>query len=110
MRLYWTITHFFVAVIASPIITNVAGSSSVNQGADPLALWSVWPSGACVWSGGGDGGPATTAALCDPTAIIVRGNDTYILDGGYNRVRRVNATGGIVTIVGHGDGATKRLN
>ena len=51
----------------------------------------------------GDGGPATAAALNDPAAVVVNpAGDLYIGDSGNNRVRRVDTTGKINTIIGTG--------
>ena len=53
----------------------------------------------------GDGGPATEAALADPSGIAVDSNgNLYIADSTNNRVRFVDATNGfITTIAGDGD-------
>lgn len=52
----------------------------------------------------GDGGPATSASLQDPAAVVIDRRDRlYIADQGNNRVRAVDlGTGLISTIVGNG--------
>ncbi|HNG92029.1 MAG TPA: IPT/TIG domain-containing protein, partial [Acidobacteriota bacterium] len=52
----------------------------------------------------GDGGPATTAGLAGPTGIAFdRQGNLHILDSGNLRIRRVDATTGVITTVA-GDG------
>jgi cysteine-rich repeat protein len=52
---------------------------------------------------GGDGGPATSALLFEPTAVTRCGNgDMFIADTGNNRVRRIAITGTITTVLGDG--------
>lgn len=54
--------------------------------------------GTCGFSG--DGGPATSAAFCNPSYIITdSAGDFYISDGGNNRVRTINAAGIVTTLV-----------
>ena len=55
----------------------------------------------------GDGGPATSAALNEPTALAVDGKgQLYIADQSNNRVRKVDqATGVITTVAGTGEAA-----
>jgi sugar lactone lactonase YvrE len=57
------------------------------------------------WSYGGDGGPATSAALRNPTdvAFDALGN-MYIADSGNQRIRRVDTAGRITTVAGAGPG------
>jgi trimeric autotransporter adhesin len=51
----------------------------------------------------GDGGPATSAELLDPTAVAVDGQgNVYIADTGNERVRKVTPAGTITTIAGAG--------
>ena len=52
---------------------------------------------------GGDGGPATSALLNTPSALIVdTGGDVYIADSGNHRVRMVSVWGDIQTVAGNG--------
>jgi trimeric autotransporter adhesin len=55
----------------------------------------------------GDGGPATSAELGDPTHVVLDSvGNLIIADGGNNRVRKVTvATGIITTVAGNGTGA-----
>jgi sugar lactone lactonase YvrE len=53
---------------------------------------------------GGDGGPAT-AALLNPGAVAVDANGiVYISDPGNNRIRRIDNSGTITTLIGRGYG------
>src|SRR5438046_10243116 len=54
----------------------------------------------------GDGGPATAAALYNPTGVALDGaGNLFIAEGGNQRIRRVDAgTGTITTVAGHGTG------
>jgi uncharacterized protein (TIGR03437 family) len=70
-------------VSANGIITTVAGSG--NYGFS------------------GDGGPATSASLENPTGIVVdTSGNLFISDSYNNRIRKVSANGVIVTIAGNG--------
>lgn len=79
-----TSNHRIRAVdLASGIITTVAGSGTPGFG--------------------GDGGPATAAALSDPKAVAVTPNqELLIADSGNGRIRRVDAAGVITTLAGSG--------
>jgi uncharacterized protein (TIGR03437 family) len=51
----------------------------------------------------GDGGPATSATLSDPTAVTVdAAGNIYIADTGNQRIRRVDTSGIISTVAGNG--------
>ncbi|MGI8686259.1 MAG: hypothetical protein ACR2MO_14425 [Acidimicrobiales bacterium] len=52
---------------------------------------------------GGDGGLATAAELAVPTGITVAGTDLFVTDTGNQRVRRIDALGGISTVAGNGE-------
>lgn len=53
---------------------------------------------------GGDGGPAT-AALISPSALAVDANGIiYVSDPGNNRIRRIDNSGTITTLIGRGYG------
>jgi trimeric autotransporter adhesin len=70
-------------VSASGTITTVVGNNAVGYS--------------------GDGGSATNATLYAPAGVAVDSSgNIYIADTGNNRVRMVNATGIITTIVGNG--------
>ena len=71
------------AITLAPVITTIAGNGTAGSG--------------------GDGGPATSAAINGPsaTAIDSAGN-IYIADAYASRVRKIDTTGTISTIVGNG--------
>jgi sugar lactone lactonase YvrE len=46
---------------------------------------------------GGDGGPATSAALFYPRSVALKGNTIYIADAGNDRVRAVSLSTGTIT-------------
>ncbi len=51
----------------------------------------------------GDGGPATEAKLARPNDVAVDGSGNfYVADKGNNRIRKVDASGTITTVAGHG--------
>ena len=50
----------------------------------------------------GDGGPATDAKLNEPSGIFKEGSDLYIADTSKNRIRMVDSSGDISTVVGTG--------
>ena len=90
--------------VRGQLVTNVAGRRA-NQGIGPFLMPSI-PVTPCEWTGGGDGGPATLATLCQPFAAVTGpSGDIFIADTGNRRIRRVNASSGIVsTVVGSGSG------
>ncbi len=52
----------------------------------------------------GDGGPAASASLSEPSGVVVDvGSNLYIADSGNNRVRQVSAAGTIGTLAGNGN-------
>lgn len=51
----------------------------------------------------GDGGPATVASLCGPNGLAVDASgNLYVADTKNNRVRKIDITGTIRTVAGHG--------
>jgi uncharacterized protein (TIGR03437 family) len=69
-------------VSAAGVISTVAGSSGASLG---------------------DGGPATQAELNQPRGITVdAAGNLYIADTGFNRIRKVTASGIITTVAGNG--------
>jgi uncharacterized protein (TIGR03437 family) len=78
-------------VSASGIITTVAGSGPVNG------------NGFLNNNFSGDGGPATSALLNTPSAVVVDASgDLFIADSGNLRIRKVSVNGVITTIAGNG--------
>ena len=58
--------------------------------------------GNCDYSG--DGGPASAAALCDPTGVVLdTAGDLFIADYHNKAIRKVDASTGYISTVG-GDG------
>src|SRR4051794_23176981 len=47
----------------------------------------------------GDGGPATSASLSTDGVAVDGGGNIYVADWGNNRIRKVSATGGVITTV-----------
>jgi sugar lactone lactonase YvrE len=78
--------------------------------ADQTRVWIVDTSGVIAAFAGngtlgydGDGGPATNAELGDPSDVAIDSQDNiYIADTANNRIRRVDQTGTIMTVVGTG--------
>jgi uncharacterized protein (TIGR03437 family) len=55
----------------------------------------------------GDGGPATSAELYNPTGVFVDASgNIFIADQGNNRIRKVSTTGNISTVAGNGTGVS----
>ena len=79
--------HVFEVNLTTGILTNFAGNGGV---ADPIGNF------------GGDGGPASQAALNSPQDVVVFGGTVYIADSVNNRVRAVGPTGVITTYAGNG--------
>ncbi len=81
---------------ATGIITSVAGNSALdNQG---NAMYS------------GDGGAADSASLQGPAAVAIDADgNIYIADASSNRIRKVNASTGIITTVA-GNGVVDSLS
>lgn len=57
----------------------------------------------------GDGGPAVAAYLQRPMGILPIGSDLYIADTYGNRIRRVDSSGVISTVIGSGSGEGLRF-
>jgi len=78
-------------VSASGIITTIAGNGASTPGDLGIGGFS------------GDGGPATSAALSDPTGVAVDASgNLFIADYYNNRIRKVSASGIITTFAGSG--------
>jgi sugar lactone lactonase YvrE len=80
-------------VDAAGTITTVAGSGpACRPGPGSCGL-------------GGDGGPATSAKLCEPSGVAVDpGGNLFIVDNANNRIRKVDTAGTITTVAGSGPG------
>ena len=60
--------------------------------------------GTAGWPTFGDGGQATDASVYYPQDVFADGvGNLYIAEGGYSRVRKVNASGVISTVAGNGN-------
>ncbi len=56
------------------------------------------------WGYGGDGGPARSAKVGTTCALAVDGNgNLFIADGSNHRIRKIDTSGIITTVVGNGD-------
>jgi hypothetical protein len=91
---------FFVADTGNNLIRRVDGATGV------IATYAGIPGLFCSSSTDpcGDGGPATSATLNAPTSVSVdTAGNLFIVDGGDNRIRRVDAATQIITAVA-GDG------
>jgi hypothetical protein len=76
------------------VLTRVAGTVDV-AGQEQSGLFQDYPPGL------GDGGPARSAPLTDPTALALdRDGNLYIADGAGGRIRKVTPDGAITTVAG----------
>jgi hypothetical protein len=97
-----------LAVVVSSLIVTGGTSFSAKAGAQtsPVSLAPVITTiaGNGTADSGGDGGPATDAGLNGPsaTAVDAAGN-VYIAEAYGSRVRKIDTTGTISTIVGNGN-------
>src|SRR5207253_7122102 len=61
----------------------------------------------CLASNAGDGGPATSSAVCSPHGVAVDANSNlYITETRNNTIRRVDGRTGIITTVAGSRSAT----
>ena len=84
------LNHRIRKIDTNGIITTVAGNPTETK-----------PSGSPAGAFGGDGGPATSAQLNQPHGVAVdsKGN-VYIADSLNNRIRKIDTSGVISTVVG----------
>jgi sugar lactone lactonase YvrE len=67
------------------------------------SIKTVAGNGNCTQNVTGDGGPATSAAVCQPTGVVVdNAGNLYIAQTGNNAVRKVTPSGTISTFAGTG--------
>lgn len=91
-----------LAVDATGNLYIADAGNSVIRKVTPAGIISTF-AGVTAWGFSGDGGPATAAQFSLPTGVAVDGaGNVYICDGGNNRIRKVNASGVINTVVGSG--------
>ena len=89
--------NLFIADAGNNRIREVVAATGVIQ-----TVAGTGGPGACLF--GGDGGPATSAQLCNPARVVVDASgNLFIADQGNNRVRRVDAASGVIaTVAGTG--------
>jgi serine/threonine-protein kinase len=93
-----------LAVAGSAVYVSQLGLDNVIElGTDGVMRRTVAGTGAPGF--GGDGGPATEAALFSPRFLVVAGENLFISDRDNNRIRSVNLLTGIITTFA-GTGAT----
>jgi hypothetical protein len=77
-----------------------SGNSRVRKVTSSGGISTVAGNG--IASSGGDGGPATSAQLLDPTGVAVDTASNLFIASFNNRVRKVTPAGGISTVAGNG--------
>ncbi len=86
--------NLYIADTANNVVRRVNASGTITTVA-----------GAGTLGNTGDGGPATSATLFNPTDVVVdRNGNLYIADSGNNRIRIVNAAGTISNYAGDATG------
>src|SRR5271154_4797993 len=96
------IIPYAVSVVRDPISNNTYVSSPVLN-----LIYKITPSGQLsVYAGSGntgfsgDGGLAALASLNRPTGLVLdSASDLYFADSNNNRIRRVDATTGVITTI-----------
>src|SRR5204863_6833737 len=79
---------------ATKIITTVAGNGPSSDAE-------------CALSNAGDGGPATSSAVCSPSGVAVDANNNlYITETRNQTIRRVDGQTGVITTVAGSRSAT----
>lgn len=87
--------NVYIADALNHSVRKIAGSGGTMS--------TVVGNGFGVQGSGGDGGPATSAILDTPTALLLDGSgNVYIADTLNNRVRKVGTDGNINTVAGNG--------
>ena len=86
--------------------TPPVGPTRPPSGPQPTAVGTITTFAGTGESGfGGDGGPATEARLVSPRGVATDGaGNLYIADSGNRRIRKVDSSGTINTVVGTGEG------
>jgi hypothetical protein len=84
----------FIADTGNDVVREVLANGTIKT---------VAGNGNCTQNVTGDGGPATSAAVCQPTGVAIDGaGNLYIAQTGNNAVRKVNKAGIISTFAGTG--------
>src|SRR5262245_57847805 len=79
-------------------VSDVAGNRVLRYNPADGTVTNI--AGTGTWGFSGDGGPAVSAALSDPRSLALDpAGNLYIADGGSMRIRRVNASTGVITTV-----------
>ena len=107
-----------VVGVGGPADQAVAGAAAVSAPAaapPPVNVWgfdslSVLGTGAAGY--GGDGGPATAAALQDPSDVVVTpdGGTWYLADAANHRIRAVDTASGVITTIAGSAGVCGRAD
>jgi len=97
--------NIYLADTGNGVVRKVSAPGSITAPAGIISTFAgVAPGlGAVTHGYSGDGGPATSAELSQPSGIAVDSNgNVYIADYGNSTVRKVDTTGKISTIAGTG--------
>ena len=82
-------------------VLAILGALAAPAQAAPGDIFTLAGTGA--WAYGGDGGPATSAALRQPTAVAwLADNSVLVADYANHRIRRISPSGRITTVAGTG--------
>ncbi|MGA2654125.1 MAG: Ig-like domain repeat protein [Terracidiphilus sp.] len=103
--------NIYIADEGNSVIRKITASTGIIS---TLVGSGEFPNGYGQWvcNDSGDGGPATSATVCDPWGVAVdsQGN-LYIADSAGHRIRLVSAATGIITTVaGSGSGCAQQID
>jgi len=92
------------------VAVDDSGNLYINQGGVPSQIRKVSADGTITLIAGngtatysGDGGPATSAGLFEVDGVAVdKAGNVFITDSGNGRIRKVDTSGMITTVAGHG--------
>lgn len=93
-------SEVIVAMAAATGYTLAARSGAYFIGSSTIPLIDTLTGGADTWGYSGDGGLATLAEVNSPTgAVKDSAGNIYFVDSGNQRVRRIDATTGVITTI-----------